>query len=120
MLKLTTRLIGKRYEQQAEHFLQQQGLTSLVRNYQCRFGEIDLIMQQAQTLVFVEVRYRNSNTHGSAAETVTRSKQQKLLRTAGHFLAQQPQYRHMNCRFDIIGISHKGADIQWLQHAFTE
>lgn len=118
--KLTARLTGKRHEQQAEQFLQQQGLISLQRNYQCRLGEIDLIMQQAQTLVFIEVRYRNNQDYGTAAESVTRSKQQKLLKTARYFLAQHAQYQQMDCRFDIVGISHNGTTIDWLQNAFME
>ena len=64
---------GQYYEQQARSFLEQQGLLFVSANYRCRQGEIDLIMREHQTLVFVEVRYRAQTSHGGAAASVTRN-----------------------------------------------
>lgn len=118
--KLTSRLIGNKHEKAAERFLVQQGLCLVARNMHCRFGEIDLIMLDGETLVFIEVRFRQQNDFGSAIESVNRNKQQKILRTAGYFLTQNPQFQHSTCRFDIVGISQNGSQIDWLKSAFME
>ena len=108
---------GQAAEEQALAYLNKQGLRLLARNYRCRSGEIDLVMQQADTLVFVEVRYRQSSRFGSAAETVTRSKQQKLLNTASRFL--QERALDAPCRFDVVGISgRQSPQIEWIKDAF--
>ena len=90
---------GEQIEQQVEQFLQQQGLTPLTRNFHQRGGEIDLIMLQDQTLVFIEVRYRRSNRYGSALESVDLRKQQRISRTAALFLQRHPQHQQRQCRF---------------------
>ncbi len=97
--------------------LQRHGLKLLARNFRARGGEIDLIMQQADTLVFVEVRYRQSRNFGSPLETVTATKQRRLIIAAAHYLQQQGV--DPPCRFDVVGIS--GADqerIDWVRDAF--
>jgi putative endonuclease len=74
-------------------------------------------MQQKETLVFVEVRYRQSSHFGSAAESVTVSKQRKLLLTAKHYLQKSGMDRP--CRFDVVGIGgKKQTEIEWIQNAF--
>uniref|UniRef100_UPI00261D453A YraN family protein n=2 Tax=Nitrosomonas TaxID=914 RepID=UPI00261D453A len=78
---------GSDAEQRAAIFLQQQKLTLLESNYRCRFGEIDLIMQEGNTVVFVEVRMRSGNRFGGAAASITTAKQLKLIRAARHYLA---------------------------------
>jgi putative endonuclease len=110
-----SKLIGQHYETEALRFLQQRGLKLLTRNFLVKAGEIDLIMQDGNTLVFVEVRYRHSKTFGSSKETVTYAKQQKLIRAAQSYLLQYPQYSHFPCRFDLIAIDRS---IEWLQNAF--
>lgn len=81
-------------------------------------------MVHKQQLVFVEVRYRKQSRYGSAAESVTRSKQQKLLYAAKHFLANKPQFSQQQARFDVVAVQPKaGSDklhIDWLQNAFGE
>jgi len=111
--------IGQQAEQWANHYLQQQGLTLITKNYACRRGEIDLIMQDQQTLVFVEVRYRKSSAFGSALESVNTKKQQKLIFTAEHYLQQQ-NTAFSSYRFDVIAITHEQnkPTIVWLQDAF--
>lgn len=102
-------------ENQAAIFLSRHKLKLLARNYRCRFGEIDLIMQDGNTLVFVEVRMRSSEYYGGAAASITPSKQAKLIQTARHYLARQDD--DMPCRFDAILISENDT-IEWVQNAF--
>lgn len=110
---------GKDAEKIAASYLQKQSLTLLAQNYHCRFGEIDLIMQENDTLVFIEVRLRTQEAFGGAAASITSSKQVKLLRTARHYLAEindQPP-----CRFDVILFSgSNGQNIEWIRNAFEE
>ena len=120
-MKMITRLTGRHHEQQAADYLKKQGLQLLEQNYQCRGGEIDLVMRDGDTLVFVEVRYRSRKDHGSAIESITFHKQRKILHTARYYLSQQAQYQNLPCRFDVLGID-KGEPLQytWLKSAFTE
>lgn len=108
---------GQAAEEKALNYLQRSGLQLLARNYRCKNGEIDLIMQQDNTLVFIEVRYRQSSRFGSAAESVTSSKQRKLLLTANHYLQKNGMDRP--CRFDVVGVGGKNqTEIEWIQNAF--
>lgn len=115
-----TRSTGKQYEELAEAYLKQRGLQLVSKNFQCRMGEIDLIMQEDDTLVFIEVRYRSNLAYGSPLESVTFSKQQKILKTAKYFIMRHAQFQHLNYRFDIVGISQQGQAIEWLSNAFGE
>lgn len=111
---------GQRAEALAETYLKGQGLRPRARNYRCKAGEIDLIMTQDETLVFVEVRLRRNNRFASAAETVDGRKQQKLLRAAQHYLLQHRLTERVACRFDIIAFN-RGLDVEavtWLPNAF--
>lgn len=89
----------------------------LTRNFSCRFGEIDLICQDQLELVFVEVRYRRGQRFGTAAETVTIRKQQKLIKAAQHYLAAHPEHQRKTMRFDVIGID-SAQHIEWIKGAF--
>ncbi|MCC7516041.1 MAG: YraN family protein [Pseudomonadales bacterium] len=117
---------GQVIEQAAEAWLQQQGLQTVARNFQCRSGEIDLVMQhrpstrQQSTLVFVEVRFRKTDNFGSPVESVTASKQRKLLQTAQFYLLQHPQWRTAPCRFDIVAVrpGDSGLNFEWIANAF--
>ncbi|MBF9001519.1 MULTISPECIES: YraN family protein [Vibrio] len=117
------RKTGSHYEQLAANYLSRQGLTLIEKNFTIRGGEIDLIMQDglSQTLVFVEVKYRQNQRHGHAAETVTRSKQRHLIRTATLWMKKQ----HLNIdatdfRFDVVAIHDSGHHIEWIKNAITE
>ncbi|MGB0466361.1 MAG: YraN family protein [Pontibacterium sp.] len=94
--------LGKDAEQHALQFLITKGLSPLTQNYRCRTGEIDLIMKENSTLVFVEVRLRQNRLYGSAADSVTSRKQQKIIRAARYFLSGQPALQNLECRFDVI------------------
>ena len=109
---------GRHAEDLAALFLQQQGLKLIVRNYRCRFGEIDLIAREGRTLVFVEVRMRASDQFGGAAASITAGKRRKLLRTARHYLAGAA--RAPACRFDALLVNGADNSVQWLQNAFGE
>lgn len=108
---------GSNAENLAAIFLGQNKLRLVARNYRCRFGEIDLIMQDADTLVFVEVKMRSSDHYGGAAASITPRKQAKLIQTARYYLSQQDN--DMLCRFDAILISGN-SEIEWIQNAFDE
>lgn len=113
--------IGKDAEKHAETFLKSQKLKLISRNYSCRFGEIDLIMQDRSTLVFVEVRHRKSRSFGGAAASVTRTKQQRIIKTAKWFLSQKPTFQKMDCRFDVIAFEDDAAPNHplWYKGAFS-
>jgi putative endonuclease len=108
-------LRGKNAEDQAHDYLIKQGLKPVCRNYRCKQGELDLVMRDQQALVIVEVRYRKSATYGSALESVTASKQAKVIAATHHYLANQK----LDCplRFDVIAISGTG-EINWVKNAF--
>lgn len=111
-----SRAIGVEAENRALTFLENQGFHLIAKNFLTPLGEIDLIGQIADVLIFVEVKARKSAQFGSALEMVTKSKQIKVRKTAQVFLQQYPHYHHAECRFDVIGMT--GDDIQWVQAAF--
>lgn len=91
---------GSDFETQACHYLQQQGLRLHTRNWHCRFGEIDLIMQDGAWLVFVEVRARRSSRFGGAAASIGPDKCRKLQAAANLYLNQHGAAPR--CRFDAV------------------
>ena len=111
---------GREAEELACDHLRQQGLRVAERNYRSPHGEIDLIMQERDTLVFVEVRYRSNADFGTPAETVDRRKQARLRATAEHYLQNTPRASKKACRFDIVAITGDGEnrDIRWLRDVF--
>ena len=114
-----TQAIGSQAEQKAESFLRKQNLKFITRNYRCKYGEIDLIMQDQASLVFVEVRYRDQASHGSGLETITRSKKSKLIKTATCYLIEKNLWEKVPCRFDVISLdAAENAEMIWIQDAF--
>ena len=115
-----TQQTGHRSENRAARWLEDQGLRVLERNLLCRAGEIDLVALDGRVLVFVEVRYRGSASHGGAAASVNRRKQQRLLRAAQYFLPGLARRycagRTPACRFDVI--CEQDGGMQWIRHAF--
>lgn len=108
---------GAAAEQLAARFLQQHGLKLLQRNYSCRLGEIDLILQDGATLVFAEVRLRRRTDFGGAAASIDAAKQARLVRAAQHYLAALGHTPP--CRFDAVLLqSTGGKDIEWVKDAF--
>ena len=111
---------GLEAEKIAATFLVKQGLKLLVHNYHCRFGEIDLVMLEAKTLVFVEVKLRANSLFGGAAASITPQKQQKLILTAQHYLQQHVKNQSQAaCRFDAILMNKADINsIEWIRNAF--
>ena len=105
---------GAAAEALAARFLTTRGLAIVARNYRCRGGEIDLVVRDGNTLVFVEVRLRRSQAFGGAAESITATKRRRLRLAAQHYLlglAREPP-----CRFDAILLDGLGAgNIEWLR-----
>ena len=116
----TTRQRGSHWEQVAESFLNKRGLKTRERNYQARFGEIDLIMLDGKTLVFAEVRYRKQDKHGSGADSVTWTKQRRIISAARRFLQCHPNDSCRPCRFDVISIGTENGRtlLNWIRDAF--
>ncbi len=113
--------LGKTVEQHALEYLCAAGLSTLTRNWSCRFGEIDLVMLEQDTVVFVEVRYRKNNSFGGALDSIDQHKRDKLLTTAEYYLNQNPQWLEHPCRFDVITAHPSKADtfvLDWIQDAF--
>ena len=109
---------GSAAEEAAARFLTGRGLELLQRNYRCRFGEIDLILRDGRTLVFVEVRYRASKAFGGAAESITHAKRDKLLRAARHYMAEHQRFPA--CRFDALLLDGDNDNVEWVTNAFGE
>ncbi len=108
---------GQESEDKALRHLQSAGLTLIERNYLCRRGEIDLIMQHADDIALIEVRQRSNTGFGSAAESVTIHKQRRLIAAAEHWLASHPRYAEYPLRFDVVGIDGEGR-LDWIRDAF--
>ncbi|ARU58704.1 endonuclease [Oleiphilus messinensis] len=109
---------GREYEDLACNYLKRQGLKLIARNFQRKSGEIDLIMRQDKTLVFVEVRFRRNSRFGTPLETITRSKMQKLINTAWQYL-QLTNATNQAFRFDAIAIQNSAAqtpEITWIRN----
>lgn len=108
--------LGSAAEDAAADFLQQKGLKLIARNFRCPYGEIDLIMQDGKTLVFIEVRLRNSNNFGGAAMSITQSKQQKLKRSAERYMQIHGESA---CRFDAVLMQTiDTGTLEWVHNAF--
>lgn len=105
---------GRSAEDHAERFLERQGLRIVGRNFRRRFGEIDLVARDDDTLVFVEVRKRSHRGFADGAESIDRRKRQRLLRTAEAYLQQQRWTGPV--RFDVVVLDARDC-IEWLQHA---
>jgi len=110
---------GDRAELLACRYLKRHGLRLLTRNFHCRRGEIDLIMRDGDSLVFVEVRYRQQSSFGHAAETVTHAKQSRIIHCARYYMTVHQNW-DMPTRFDVVAIEGRPDDlkIEWFANAF--
>jgi len=117
----TSHARGKVTEAFAENYLIQHGLTPIDRNIHCRQGEIDLVMRDGDTFVFVEVKYRKNNHFGSAVEAVSIAKQNKIRHCVAFFFhkANLNEY-NTPCRFDVIALEGNinQPQVTWLKNAF--
>lgn len=118
------RLFGDRGERLAVRHLKKSGLRIVTRNYRNRFGEIDIIALDGQTIVFVEVKTRKSNAAGNPLEAVDEIKQAKIIQVAQAYLKQRRLFEY-SVRFDVIGIvwnedgRESRPELTHVRHAFT-
>lgn len=118
-MKTSSKIIGKNAEDSACDYLRRAGLKFIIANYQCKCGEIDLIMQDSDTLVFIEVRHRKICDYGDGVSSVTKNKQSKIIKTATYYLLENNIFDKVLCRFDIIATSGEiGSKVQWIKDAF--
>jgi putative endonuclease len=99
--------LGKSGETLAADELERRGYAILERRYRSRHGEIDIIAQDGETIVFVEVKARTTAEHGTAAEAVTLGKQRKLVSMAVDYLSRHGLHDRA-CRFDVVAIDGEG------------
>ncbi|MGE8685034.1 MAG: YraN family protein [Acinetobacter sp.] len=125
--------LGQWAEQQARFWAEQSGYHLVECNFHSRYGEIDLIVQREQDLVFIEVKARSTTRYAQAVETISIHKQRKMMKTALHFLNEQSHFQNYYCRFDVIcfdfyqhfaktlqqDFSKYPYDQQWIENAFT-
>ncbi|MGB0449821.1 MAG: YraN family protein [Porticoccaceae bacterium] len=117
-----SRLSGADAEQLARDYLQKQGLKFVAKNFRTPRGEIDLIMRDNAHLVFVEVRFRHSTDFGSAEESITRQKCQRLNAAALAYMQSQKLTNRLSARFDAVAISpapeksQAGYRINWIKN----
>jgi len=108
---------GDRAEQIAAAYLRGQGLDVIESRYRCRWGEIDLILRDRDTVVFAEVRLRHSKAFGGAAYSVDRRKQARIIATARHYLART---KELACRFDVVLLERvEPPRVEWIRDAFS-
>ncbi len=111
--------IGKEIENLVSLYLQKHGCKLVEVNYRSKFGEIDLIVNDTNTLVFVEVRYRKNSKYGNGAATVNNRKQSKIKKAAAYYLQKNNLYDKVHCRFDVISVSGREVrKIDWIKDAF--
>ena len=115
-MKYNKRKVGGWYEKIAANYLKEKGLLIKEMNYRCRSGEIDLIACDGLSVVFVEVKYRSSDSMGDAIESVGYWKRKNISRVAKFYLMTHYQTIDVSCRFDVVAIN--GKRIKWLKNAF--
>jgi len=117
--KLKALTFGRNSEKRAASFLEKNGYTIIDKNYRCRQGEIDLIANDGDTLVFCEVKARSNKAFGTPLEGVTRAKVEKIRKTAEHYMHKKG-ITNVDCRFDVVAIDESGkkTSIELIRNAF--
>lgn len=113
--------LGRTAEDLAAEYLQQRGLTVLLRNYRRRNGELDVVALDGDVLVVVEVRTRSSETFGGAAASIDAWKRHKIIRATTQLLQQRRDLARRRVRFDVIvirGAADATPEVEWIRHAF--
>ena len=98
-----TKILGEKGEKQASVFLEKRGYRILAKNFRNRFGEIDIIAQDKDELVFVEVKTRTSDNFGTPEEAVNAKKLRKIMLVASEFMSEQG-LEDVQPRFEVISI----------------
>ncbi len=117
---MNARAAGALFEEHALAHLQRAGLRLLERNFNTRFGELDLVMRDADTLVFVEVRYRRHGAFGGGAASIGMAKRERLMKAAQLFLQAHPRLAALPCRFDVLAFDGEAEAprCEWQRAAF--
>ena len=110
---------GKRGEELAAAYLAEAGYRIIERNYRCLFGEIDIVAEEGETLVFVDVKSRRSDAYGVPQLAVGLQKQKKISRISLHYLAER-HLHHRPARFDVVAVKllPAGHRIELIRNAF--
>ncbi len=106
---------GAQYENLALQFLLDKNLALIARNYRCRCGELDLLMEEKGVLIVVEVRYRKNSRYGSALESVTKTKQTRIIAATKHYIVTHKIDQPI--RFDVVAITGD-THPDWIKNAF--
>lgn len=111
---------GEPFEVLARDHLEAAGLRLVARNFATRHGELDLVMRDGDTLVFVEVRYRAGASHGGGIDSITAAKRGRLATAAAQFLQAHPRLAALPCRFDVVALDGPRAAprLDWRRAAF--
>ncbi|MDB2384631.1 YraN family protein [Endozoicomonas sp.] len=113
---------GASAEKSALRHLKKHGLKQVDSNFAAPCGELDLIMLDTETLVFIEVRFRSKSRFGSTLESITSGKLKKIKKTAQLFLQYHPKHNHRQCRFDVVTVTYDDANkqnrLEWIKGAF--
>ena len=108
---------GEQAEQIAAGYLRRKGLALIEANYRCRWGEIDLVLRDRDTVVFTEVKLRRSKSFGGAIYSVDPRKQARIIAAARHYLAGR---KEVPCRFDVVLLERLDPPrIEWIRDAFS-
>lgn len=113
----SNRATGAKYESVAAAYLSGNGYQILERNYRNKYGEIDIIAAKDSVLVFVEIKFRSSDSYGDPLEAVDARKQQRISKTALCYYSRHGYYANAPCRFDVLGIYGDGT-IRHVENAF--
>ncbi len=108
---------GDSAEIDACSFLEKRGLRLLDKNYRSFYGEIDLIMLDGDEIVFVEVRMRKEKGFGDGVESVSKTKQRKIIKTGLLYLQKKGWLDKRDCRFDVVGVDENN-QFEWVENAF--
>jgi len=110
MNKISKSTLAEVGESLAANYLVGIGYNIVARNYHSAYGEIDIVAKHNNELAIVEVKTRSSHSIKSAENSITTAKQKKITHTTLHFLASNPQYSKLSCRFDVVLVFHYKAD----------
>lgn len=113
----TRRAIGDAAEAQVDRAARRRGWKRVARNYVARAGELDLVYRNGDALIVVEVRYRSRLDYGSGAESVTPTKQRRIIAATRHLLAARPHLADLAVRFDVVGVDAQQR-LDWIEDAF--
>ncbi len=116
---MNNRILGNQGEMLARELLTAKGYEILEKNYNCPYGEADIIARLENTVIFIEVKFRRSTKFGYPREAVTKRKQEKLRLTAEHYI-QEKKLSNFDIRFDVVEILQTGNKIttEHLEYAF--